>query len=303
LEFYPDGEHACANYLDEGPQGNCHDGRSTCGGLADERSGMTDVSIPAARGDMPAYLSSPPGSAPWPGVVVIHDAEGVTRDLHAQADWLASEGFLAVAPDLFYWGWRWRCLFAAIRNPAHPLPDLDAARAWLAARGDCTGKTGVIGFCMGGGLALMLAADHEFSVASVNYGGLTPKSERALPRACPIVASYGANDRWPAVSRVPAILERELTAAGIDHDIKVYPDAGQGFLNNHDPNDLSAVDKMIAKLVAGAGYHETSARDARTRILAFFRTHLGALPQHPREWRSARDRSGLGPGQYRCVRW
>ena len=48
---------------------------------------------------------------------------------------------------------------------------------------------------MGGGLALMLAADHGFSVASVNYGGLTEDSERALPRACPIVASYGATSR------------------------------------------------------------------------------------------------------------
>lgn len=232
-----------------------------------------NVSISTARGEMPAYLRAPSSGGPWPGVVVIHDGAGVTRDLHEQADWLASGGFLTLAPDLFYWGKRWTCLFAAIRDPAHPLPDLDAARAWLTARNDCTGQTGVIGFCMGGGLALMLAADHGFSVPSVNYGGLTPDSERALPRACPLVGSYGARDRWPGVRKVPAILEPALTTAGIDHDIRVYPDAGHGFLNNHDPDDLTRLDKVIAVLAA-AGYHETSARDARRRILAFFRKHL-----------------------------
>ena len=232
-----------------------------------------NVGVRGSRGEMPAYLSSPRGVGPWPGVVVIHDAAGVTRDLHQQADWLASEGFVALAPDLFYWGRRWTCLFAAMRNPAHPLPDLDATRTWLAARSDCTGRTGVIGFCMGGGLALMLAADHDFSVASVNYGGLTPDSERALPRACPIVGSFGGKDRWPGVHKVPRILEAVLTAAGIDHDIKVYPEAGHGFLNEHDPDDLSQLDLVIAKLAA-AGYHEPSARDARARIIAFLRAHL-----------------------------
>jgi carboxymethylenebutenolidase len=82
----------------------------------------------------------------------------------------------------------------------------------------------------------MLAADHGFSVASVNYGGLTWNSERALARAGPIVASYGARDRWPGVRKVPGILEPALTAGGIDHDIKVYPGAGHGFLNDHDPD-------------------------------------------------------------------
>jgi carboxymethylenebutenolidase len=238
-----------------------------------------DVTIATSRGAMPAYLKLPSGNGPWPGVVVIHDAAGATRDLHEQADWLASEGFLALAPDLFYWGSRWKCLFAAIRDPANPLPDLDAAHAWLAGRSDCTGRTGVIGFCMGGGLALMLAADHAFSVASVNYGGLTAASGRALPRACPIVASFGAKDRWPGVRKVPGILEAALTAAGIEHDIKVYPEAGHGFLNRHDPDDLSRVDKVIAALAA-AGYHEPSALDARRRILSFFRRQLLSADTH-----------------------
>jgi carboxymethylenebutenolidase len=237
-----------------------------------------NVSIRTPRGEMPAYLSAPSGGGPWPGVVVIHDAAGRDpRSAPTDRMGLASEGFLAVAPNLFYWGGRWTCLFAFIRDSARPLGDLDAARAWLAGRDDCTGRTGVIGFCMGGGFGLVLAADHGFSVASVNYGGLTRDSERALARACPIVASYGAKDRWPGVPKVPGLLQPALIAAGVDHDIKVYPDAGHGFLNDHDPDDLTLVDKVIAKLAA-AGYHEPSTRDARHRILAFFRTYLADAP-------------------------
>jgi carboxymethylenebutenolidase len=73
--------------------------------------------------------------------------------------------------------------------------------------------------------------------------------------------------------RVPDRLESMLSAAGVEHDIKVYSDAGHGFLNDHEPAELPLWVKAIAKLAA-ASYHEPSARDARRRIVYFFDTHL-----------------------------
>jgi carboxymethylenebutenolidase len=236
---------------------------------------MPNVLIAMRDGEMPAYLAAPPSSVRVPGVIVIHDAGGMTRDHRSQADWLAEAGFLAVAINLYHRGGLAFC----IRTVIHDLivrrgltftdiacADIESARAWLSLQPGCNGRVGVIGFCMGGAFALLVAG-RGFSSSSVNYGGKLPADvDTFLATACPIVASYGAKDRWN--QGVAEQLERALERASVAHDVKEYPDAGHSFMNNHQ----SIFFKVLR--FADIAYNEPAALDARRRIAAFFHTHL-----------------------------
>jgi carboxymethylenebutenolidase len=237
-----------------------------------KKGGMGDVKIPVQSGELPVFVTVPEQSAPWPGVVVLHDVAGMSEDLRNQTRWLARAGFLSAAPNLYFRGGMMKCLFAIARDfkarRGQTYEDIEAVRTWLIRQEGCNGKIGVIGFCMGGGFALLLAPDHGFGAASINYGGKLPEdADSFLARACPIVASYGAKDRW--TQGVPQQLEQTLTAAGIAHDVKEYPEAGHSFLNNHETSFF----KMLQ--IIHIGYDELAAQDARRRIVSFFQKHLG----------------------------
>jgi carboxymethylenebutenolidase len=166
-------------------------------------------------------------------------------------------------------------MFTAIRQFAagegEVFDDLALVRAWLADQEDCNDRIGVIGFCMGGGFALMLALKGDYQVSSVNYGDVPAEALARMADACPIVASYGELDR--TLREAPVRLREALEASGIPHDVKVYADTGHGFLNDH-PQDEMPLWALVTGKLASTAYHAESASDARRRIASFFDNHL-----------------------------
>ena len=151
---------------------------------------MPDLA-PLAYRTVPVPTRDRPG--PWPGVVLVHDAFGAGDDMHEQADWLAAAGYVVAMPDLYRGRRAVTCLkgtFAQLKAQRGPAFDhIEATRAQLAESGDCTGTVGVVGFCMGGAFALLVANRPGWSASSVTYGILP----EALDGPWPAPARW-----WPA---------------------------------------------------------------------------------------------------------
>jgi len=236
----------------------------------DERTLTVEgTDVEGGHHELRALVATPAGSGPWPGVVMIHEVWGIDDVLRRQAERLARAGYVVVAPDLDTSRNRVVCIVSAIRafqaGTGRPFADLDAARRYLAALPDCTGRVGVIGFCLGGGFALACATTGDYAVAAANYGRTPTDWQASVARSCPVVGSYPGRDRGTA--GVAARLERTLSAAGVDHDIEEYPKAGHSFLND-EPNGPRVLQPLLR--VNGVGPQPESARDAWRRIEAFF---------------------------------
>ncbi len=233
---------------------------------------MPDTTYPVGEGRVAGYLAVPEGPGPWPGVVIAQDVLGLTGDLKRITDRFAASGYLALAPALYSHRPRIRCMISTLRShfsghgPAYD--DLVAGRDYLIADARCTGRIGLVGFCMGAGFCLQLAPRGLFDATAPNYG-LLPKDLDTLSRSCPVVASFGAKDRVVAAGTA-ATLEAALASGDVPRDIKEYATTGHSFMNNWNfPGPVRVVER-----VAGMSYSEPEAEDAWRRMLSFFTEHL-----------------------------
>jgi carboxymethylenebutenolidase len=242
---------------------------------------LSAVRIRSGSMDLPAALALPAADAAarLPAVVVIHEVFGLNDDIRSIASRFAEEGYVAVAPDFMAGlGPQPLCIVRFARGlnrigTGRPYRQLEAVRRWLASRPDVdAARIGVAGFCIGGGLALLYAATaDEIAVVAPFYAPVPADAEARLAKVCPVVASYGQRDR--VFGSMAGRLEAALTAAGVDHDIRTYPEAGHSFMNRHG----GAAGWLGARIPMHAGYEPDAADDAWRRVLAFFDRYLRPL--------------------------
>ena len=222
-----------------------------------------------------------PAARPGPGVVIVHDVWGLTDHTRSLAGRLAEEGFCALAVDLYRREGRVEIgdVGAWMRDLSDPrvLGDLGEAAAFLAAHPACTGRVGVVGFCMGGSYALMAACGEWGFAASVPFygmlshahgllhdpAGLDPERKPREPLAmapelaCPLLAFFGEEDEFIPLEDVDA-LERALAGASAPAQVVRVPGAGHAFMNDTRPE----------------AYRPEAAAEAWGRMVTFLRAQL-----------------------------
>jgi carboxymethylenebutenolidase len=234
---------------------------------------VQSITLTTADGDMPASVATPSGTARG-GVVVVQEAFGVTSHIDSICDRLAAAGYVAIAPALFHRDGSPVMAytdFEAVRPAMMALTaggietDLDAALAYLHDQGLSDSAIGVIGFCMGGTVALFAGTQWKLGAAITFYGGGVAQGRFGFPSLLdiapdlqsPWLGIYGDLDQGIPVDEVES-LRRVAAKAPVATEVVRYPDAGHGFNCNDRPD----------------AYHEPSATDAWERTLAWFAAHL-----------------------------
>jgi len=201
---------------------------------------------------VPFFLAAPRTDPPWPGVIVIHEGNGMSPQLLRVCERLADAGYAALAPDLFARsGGSEAADFATLIGALTPDEvQADLTEALQRLRDFGAAKVGITGFCLGGTISYRAALSGlDLACSAPFYGGHIPR-ELGRP-ACPILAFFGGRDEY-----IPAAAVEAVRAHHPD-DVVVYPDAEHGFMRDGSPS-----------------YHATAAVDAWSRLLAFFDQHL-----------------------------
>jgi carboxymethylenebutenolidase len=219
-------------------------------------------------GGMPAYLARPAGAGPSSAVLVIQEAFGLNDHIKDVARRVAGEGYVALAPDLFYRGGKGRTAgYDQLPKALELMGSLkddeivaDVASAIAHLEKDATvrrGRIGVMGFCMGGRVSYLAACalPEKITAAVPFYGGGIPIDRTATLRA-PVLAFFGDADPFIPLDQVEK-LRIEAERLGKSVDVVVYPGAPHGFFCNERDS-----------------YRPDAARDAWERTKTFFGRHL-----------------------------
>jgi carboxymethylenebutenolidase len=208
------------------------------------------------------YLATP-ASGGGPAVIVIQEWWGLVDHIKDVADRFAAAGFVALAPDLYHGDSAQKPddagrLMMAL-DVARAARDLEGAVAYLLARsGVSARKVGVVGFCMGGQLALATACLSADVGAAVDFYGVHPNVKLDFAKlAAPVLGLFAERDAFvtPEAARK---LERDVRAAGKAIEVHIYPDADHAFFNDTRPDV----------------FNREAATDAWNRTTQFFRCHL-----------------------------
>jgi carboxymethylenebutenolidase len=210
-------------------------------------------SLATADGLMPAYVCRPASAGPHPAVIVIMEAFGLNAHIKDVAERIAREGYVSIAPDLFY----------RFGSPVVPYEDVARAIGYiqkfddavlmaelgvviqhLKGRPDVRGdRIGITGFCVGGRIAFLTACRHAaaIKVAVAFYGGGIAADTPTAPInladriQCPVLCFFGESDKMipmDQVRRVDETLKRLKKTA----EVKVFKGAGHGFFCNDRPS-------------------------------------------------------------------
>lgn len=234
-------------------------------------------SIPATGTTAHAAFAVPTGTPPsagWPGVVVLHELLGLRPEILDVGDRFAERGWAAVIPDYFSAGSRAGCLVKALREASSGRPGpvtegLVAATRVLGERPDVdANRLAVIGFCLGGGFALLLGTTGVDGLKAVaaNYGDV-PEDLAGSP---PVVASYGGRDR--IFGPKAKVLRERLDACSVANDVQVYAQAGHAFMTDGS-YPLAA---RLTAVVMHTGYVADAAANAWSRVFDWLETHVPA---------------------------
>jgi carboxymethylenebutenolidase len=177
------------------------------------------------------YMARPMDEDQHPGIVVIQEWWGLDEHIKDVTRRFANEGYVALAPDLYH-GTVTNDPQQAMKlvgglDRARATRDTQAATGYLKGQASSNGKVAVIGYCMGGGIALLAACQSGIDAALVYYGGLPEPLDQLDGVSAPVLAAYGSDEGDKGRQ-----LEQELRNRGKQVQLHVYEGANHAFFND-----------------------------------------------------------------------